>query len=100
MSKPRFPNGPACASAWQGFTLAAPGTDAWYNAGAGIVHRAAGPDVAPHVGNEIDITLRAPLPHLGLEVGYGRFIGGAYLRDDAFKLRSADFFYLQTVVGF
>ena len=86
--------------AWQNFTLAAPGTDAWYNAGAGIVHRAAGPDVSSDVGSEIDITLRVPLRQISLEVGYGRFIGGAYLRDADFKLRSADFFYLQTVVGF
>ena len=89
-----LPGGSSLRVAWQDFTLAAPGADAWYNAGAGIVHRDVGPDVAPDVGNEVDIALRLPLRHMGLEVGYGRFIGGTYLRDIAFKRRSADFFYL------
>ena len=86
--------------AWQDFRLAAPGTDAWYNAGASVVHRAAGADVSADVGNEIDVTVRVPVGHAGLEVGYGRFYGGGYLRDAEFTLRSADFFYLQTLVGF
>ena len=86
--------------AWQDFALAAPGTDAWYNAGAGVVHRAASADVSADVGSEIDVTVRVPVGHVGLEAGYGRFRGGAYLRDADFELRSADFFYLQTVVGF
>lgn len=86
--------------AWQDFALAAPGTDAWYNAGAGVVHRAASADVSADVGAEIDVTVRVPIGQVGLEVGYGRFSGGDYLRDADFKLRSADFFYLQTLVGF
>ena len=95
-----LPGGASLRVAWQDFTLAAPGADAWYNAGAGIVHRAAGTDVSAHVGNEIDVTVRATVGPVGLEAGYGRFFGGAYLRDADFALRSADFFYLQTVVGF
>lgn len=86
--------------AWQDFRLAAPGTDAWYNAGAGVVHRAAGADVSADVGNELDVTVRAPVGQVGLEVGYGRFYGGGYLRDADFRRRSADFFYLQTLVDF
>ena len=84
--------------ALQDFVLLAPGADAWYNVGGAVVHRADAA-VSPHVGNEIDVTVRVPVGPVGLEVGYGRFFGGAYLRDADFALRTADFFYLQTLVG-
>ena len=86
--------------ALQDFALAVPGADAWYNVGGAVVHRADGTPVAPHVGNELDVTLRLPVGPVGLEVGYGRFFGGAYLRDADFSEDTADFFYLQTLVGF
>lgn len=95
-----LPGGASLRVAWHDFALAAPATDAWYNAGAGVVHRAAGAEVSADVGNEIDVTIRIPVGHVGLEVGYGRFLGGAYLRDADFSVRSADFFYLQSVLGF
>ena len=85
--------------ALQDFVLLAPGADAWYNVGGAVAHRAADAAVSPHVGNEIDVTVRVPVGPVGLEVGYGRFFGGAYLRDADFALRTADFFYLQTLVG-
>ena len=66
---------------------------------AGGAAPASGADLSAHAGNEIDVTIRLPLGPAGLEVGYGRFFGGAYLRDADFRLRSADFFYLQTLVG-
>ena len=44
--------------------------------------------------------LRVPLGQVALEVGYGRFFGGAYLRDADFAQRTADFLYVQTMVGF
>ena len=44
-----------------------------------------------------DVTVRFPV---GLEVGYDRFFGGAYLREADFKVDTADFFYLQAMVGF
>ena len=86
--------------ALQDFTLVAPGTDAWYNVGGAVVHRSAAAAVSSHVGNELDITVRLPVGPVGLEVGYGRFFGGAYLRDADFRLDTADFFYLQTMIGF
>ena len=64
---------------------------------------AAGPPMQPsrpHVGNELDIAIRLPVGPVGLEAGYGRFFGGAYLRDADFTLDTADFFYLQTMIGF
>ena len=54
----------------------------------------------PDVGSEIDVTLRARAWRVGLEAGYGYFMGGGYLRESDFKLHSAHFFYLQTTVGF
>ena len=84
----------------QDFVLAAPGSDAWYNVAGAVVHRAPGETISSHVGNEIDVTIRVPLSRVGLEVGYCRFFGGAYLRDAGFAQRTADFLYVQTMVGF
>ena len=86
--------------ALQDFVLLAPGADAWYNVGGAVVHTAADASVSSHVGNELDVTVRFPAGPVGIEAGYGRFFGGAYLRDADFALRTADFFYLQTLVGF
>ncbi len=84
----------------QDFALAAPGADAWYDVGGAVVHRAVGETLSPHVGNEVDVTIRVPVGDVGLEVGYGRFFGGAYLRDAGFAQRTADFLYVQTTLGF
>ena len=84
----------------QDFALAAPGADAWYDVGGAVVHRAAGESLSPHVGNEVDVTIRVPVGDVGLEAGYGRFFGGAYLRDAGFAQRTADFLYVQTTFGF
>ena len=86
--------------ALQDFALLSPGADAWYNVGGAVVHRAGDAAISSHVGNELDITVRLPVGPVGLEVGYGRFFGGAYLRDADFALHTADFFYVQTMVGF
>ena len=86
--------------ALQDFVLLAPGADAWYNVGGGGVHQAAGAALSSHVGNELDVTVRLPVGPVGLEAGYSRFFGGAYLRDADFRVDTADFFYLQTLVGF
>ena len=81
------------------FALLAPG-DAWYDVAGAVVHRAADAALSPRVGAELDVTIRLPAGPLGLEAGYGRFFGGAYLRDAGFAVDTADFFYLQTMVGF
>ena len=83
----------------QDFVLAAPGSDAWYNVAGAVVHWATGEAPSAHLGNEVDVTLRIPLGPVGLEVGYGRFFGGPYLRDANFAQRTADFLYVQTMVG-
>ncbi len=95
-----LPGGASVRVAYQHFALVAPGTDAWYNAAAGIVHAGGDPHVAADVGSEIDVTVRARIRHVGLEAGYGYFAGGGYLREMDFRLNSAHFFYLQTTVGF
>ena len=82
------------------FALLAPGADAWYNVAGAVVHRAADAALSPRVGAELDVTVRLPAGPLGIEAGYGRFFGGAYLRDAGFAVDTADFFYLQTMVGF
>lgn len=95
-----LPGGASLRVAYEHFALVAPGTDAWYNAAAGIVHAGGDPHVAADVGSEIDVTVRARVWRVGLEAGYGYFIGGGYLREMDFRLNSAHFFYLQTTVGF
>ena len=48
----------------------------------------------------MDVVIRLPLPFVGLEGGYGHFFGGGYLTESGFGTGSADFFYLQTLIGF
>ena len=95
-----LPGGASVRVAYQHFALVEPGTDAWYNAAAGIVHAGGDPHAPADVGSEIDVTVRIRVRHVGLEAGYGYFIGGGYLREMDFRLNSAHFFYLQTTVGF
>ena len=86
--------------ALQDFVLLSPGADAWYDVGGAVVHQGAGAALSSHVGNELDVTVRLPAGPIDLEAGYSRFFGGAYLRDADFRVDAADFFYLQTMVGF
>ena len=95
-----LPRGARLRIALQNFALIAPGADAWYDVGGAVVHRSADATISPQVGNELDITIRLPAGPVALEVGYGRFFGGAYLQAADFRLDTADFFYLQTAVGF
>jgi hypothetical protein len=92
-----FGGGFAARVAYQGFWLVQENTDAWYNAGAGVVRPAPAADVASHVGGEIDITLRRSFlqGQVAVEAGYGRFLAGEYVRDTG-PSEDADFFYLQT----
>ena len=94
-----FGGGFAARMAYQGFWLVQPGTDAWYNAGAGIV-RKADADVASHVGSEIDLTLSRSFwqGRIGVEAGYGHFFTGDYVRATG-PSADADFFYLQTKIS-
>ena len=91
---------PRCASLCRTSPWSRCGVDAWYNVGRVVAHLAADAAISSHVGNELDITLRLPVGPVGLEVGYGRFFGGAYLQDADFTLDTADLFYVQTMVGF
>ena len=95
-----LPGGARLRAALQDFALVAPGADAWYNVGGAVVHQSADTAISSHVGNELDITIRLPVGPVGLEVGWARFFGGAYLRDADFTRDTADFFYLQTMIGF
>ncbi len=94
-----FGGGLAARVAYQGFWLIQEDTDAWYNAGAGVVRQAA-LDVASHVGGEIDITLMGSFwqGRVALEGGYGRLLAGEYVRSTG-PSADADFFYLQTKIS-
>ena len=93
-----FGGGFAARLAYHSFWLVQEDTDAWYNAGAGVVRQAAA-DVASHVGSEIDITLGRSFwqGRVAVEAGYGRFLAGKYMRNTGLSA-DADFFYLQTKV--
>ncbi|MBN4082331.1 alginate export family protein [Mariprofundus ferrooxydans] len=81
--------------AWQGFWLAKPGTDAWYNAGAGIT-RPASAGASHKVGDEIDITLKHTFPAISstMYLGYSHFFTGAYIAQTG-SSKDADFIFTQ-----
>jgi len=81
--------------AYEGFWLVKSATDAWYNAGAGVVRRAAGP-VSSYVGSEIDLTLATAFKawHIGTLLGYSHFFAGSYIQQTGTS-RDANFFFLQ-----
>ena len=85
--------------AYQAFWLVREDTDAWYNAGAGVVRQAT-QDVVSHVGSEVDVTLLRSLwqGRVALEAGYSRFLTGRYVRDTG-PSDDADFFYLQAKIS-
>ena len=94
--------------AYHAFWLDEEDTDAWYNAGTGVVRSAVpGTDVDPFVGSEIDITMKYPFfdNRLTAEVGYGHFFTGDYV-DDTGRDTDADFVFIQSkliflkIVGF
>ena len=90
--------------AYQGFWLAEEDSDAWYNAGLGTVRPAAGTDVDPYVGSEIDVTAKYTVPllndtKLALLAGYSHFFTGDYV-DDTGSNEDADFVFLQGRVAF
>ena len=89
----------AARVAYQGFWLVRAGSDAWYNAGAGVVRQAA-PDVASHAGSEIDITLKRSFwqGRVALEAGYGHLLTGQYVGETG-PSNDADFFYLQAKIS-
>ncbi|MDQ6992533.1 MAG: alginate export family protein [Mariprofundus sp.] len=81
--------------AYQGFWLAKPSTDAWYNAGAGVVRNSA-TATSSYVGSEIDITASTQLRSfpLTLMLGYSHFFAGSYVAQSG-TTSDADFFFSQ-----
>lgn len=77
------------------FWLMEPESDAWYNAGGGVV-RAGAPGAGRFVGSELDI--RAILRGSDTQtfsVGYSRFFTGSFVKDTG-PSRDADFFYIMS----
>lgn len=81
---------------YEDFWLAQSVTDAWYNAGGGVVRRAT-QAVSSHVGREIDVTLAHHYQpwHLATLIGYSHFFAGAYIRQTG-SSRDMNFFFLQS----
>jgi hypothetical protein len=89
---------------WHGFWLDEPSTDAWYNAGGGIVRNANGKNVSSFVGQELDIvaTYKAA-KDWSLELGYGHFFAADYVAATApagAGADDADFVYLMSTWTF
>ncbi|MDX8406838.1 MAG: alginate export family protein, partial [Mariprofundaceae bacterium] len=82
------------------FRLSKASSDAWYNAGAGIVRRATAP-VSSHVGTEIDLTYAFHIRRwpIGWLFGYSYFIAGNYVRQTGTS-SDADFLFLQSSYKF
>ena len=79
---------------WNAFWLVEEDTDAWYNAGLAPI-RIATTNVDAYVGNELDITVRAPLfsGRVSLLVGVSAFLAGSYLEDFGL-VKDAHFYYV------
>jgi hypothetical protein len=74
--------------------------DSLYNAGRGVSRTAAGSDVDPHVGNEVDLTAAYELcKYADVLVGYSHFFAGDYLEETGAS-DDGDFFYTQTTLKF
>ncbi len=88
----RLGRGVQVYASWNAFWLAEEDTDAWYNAGLAPI-RIATTDVDTYVGNEFDITVRAPLfsGRVSLLAGVSAFLAGSYLED--FGLVEDAYFY-------
>ncbi len=82
--------------AWEGFWLAHAGSDAWYNAGAGVVRNST-TATNTYVGSEIDITVSTKLHNwpVNLLAGYSHFFAGGYVAQSG-SSSDADFFFLQS----
>ncbi|MDQ6986894.1 MAG: alginate export family protein [Mariprofundaceae bacterium] len=82
--------------AYQGFWLAQAGSDAWYNAGGGVVRNVANPSSA-YVGSEIDATLSTKIKQWSVNflLGYSHFFAGGYVRSSS-PSADADFIFLQS----
>ncbi len=81
--------------AWQSFWLTKPATDAWYDAGAGVV-RDASAGTSHKVGDEIDITLKHKFRAIASTffVGYSHFFTRSYIAQTG-NSKDADFFFTQ-----
>lgn len=82
--------------AFHNFWLAESSSDAWYNAGLGVIRPAASEDVSSYVGSELDLTLAFTLlnKQLGLLLGYSHFFTGDYVSETG-DSADADYVYLQ-----
>ncbi len=76
-------------------------TDAWYNAGGGVVRRAApGTDPDSYVGTEIDLRANyKPTDWFTAEVGYSHFFTGDFVSDTGDD-SDADWGYLMATISF
>jgi hypothetical protein len=76
-------------------------TDAWYNAGSGVIRRAApGTNPDDYVGTEIDLRANyKPSDWFMVEVGYSHFFAGDYVSDTG-QDDDADWGYLMTTITF
>lgn len=86
--------------AWEGFWLHRPQTDAWYNAGAGVV-RQGRPGASSRVGSEVDLTLASRFPEWRLTtlLGFGHFFAGPFVRDTGTS-SDANFLFAQAKYRF
>lgn len=75
--------------------------DAWYNAGGGVLRRAAaGTDPGSYIGTEIDLKAKyTPSDWFAFEVGYSHFFAGDYI-DDTGNDDDADWGYMMTTITF
>jgi len=81
--------------AYEGFWLAKASSDAWFNAGAGVVRHGV-PGASPYVGSEVDITLASKFPTLNFAtlVGFSHFFAGSFINQTGTS-KDANFLFVQ-----
>ncbi len=91
----------AARIAYHAFWLPEAGTDAWYNAGGGVVRKASSEDVSAYVGSEADVTVSQSFwdGRVGILVGYSHFVTGSYVSETGAD-ENADYLFFQTKLMF
>jgi len=86
---------------FQTFFLAQENTDAWYNAGLGVVRRAESNVESAHVGNEIDLTFNYTIqPKWTAVLGASVFMRGQYVDETGNSNVNPSFLFLMTKFSF
>ncbi len=86
---------------WQSFFLVQANSDAWYNAGLGVLRTASQDVSSSHVGNEIDVTFTYKImPKWTVVASASTFFKGDYVSETGNSAVNPNFYFLMTKYSF